>query len=80
LGKTEAGIIDRAELAYALKHNKVLRELDIKLDIGPVINRSELKMRIHLSRPELLEPINNAILKMKQDGTIQKIIDNYIKT
>jgi len=77
LGEAEAGIIDRAELTYALKYNRILKERNIKLEIGPVINRSELKMRIHFSNPELLEPINIAILEMKQDGTVQNIIDRY---
>jgi len=79
LERCDAGIIDRAELAYTLKHSQVLKEKKVTFEIGPVINRSALKMRIHRSRPELLAPINAAINKMKQDGTIQKIIDQYLK-
>jgi len=79
LARGEAGIIDRVELAYTLKHSKVLKEKNVKIEIGPVINRSVLKMRIHRSRPELVAPINTAIKGMKQDGTIQKIIDSYLK-
>ena len=77
LGRTDAGIIDRVELSYVLKNNKVLKERNIAVEIGPVINSSELKMRIHSSRPELVAPINVAIEKMKEDGTIQKIIESY---
>ena len=79
LRRTDAGIIDRVVLSYALKNNHILKERNIKIEIGPVINRSELKIRVHTSRPELVEQINMAINKMKQDGTIQKVIDNYIK-
>jgi len=79
LARCEAGIIDRVELAYTLKHSKVLKEKNVKFEIGPVINRSALKMRIHRSRPELLAPINVVINDMKQDGTIQEIIDRYIE-
>jgi len=79
LGRTDAGIIDRVELSYMLKHSKILKERNIEIEIGPVINRSELKIRVHTSRPELVEPINKAINKMKQDGTVQNAIDSYIK-
>jgi len=79
LARCDAGIIDRAELAYTLKHSQVLKDKKVTFEVGPVINRSALKMRIHRSRPELVAPINAAINKMKQDGTIQKIIDRYLK-
>jgi len=79
LGRTDAGIIDRVELAYTLKNSKVLKERNIKIEVGPVINRSELKIRVHISRPKLIAQINAALAKMKQDGTIQNIIDKYIE-
>ena len=68
LERTDAGIIDRAALAYVLKKNKVLKERNVEIEIGPVINRSDLKIRVHTSRPELVESINAAIKKMKQNG------------
>ena len=71
--------MDRNELYYALKHSKVLKERKIRIEVGPVINRSELKMRIHISRPELVEPINAAIAKLRQNKTIKNIVDSYIK-
>ena len=79
LARCDAGIIDRAELAYMLKHSQLLKEKKVTFEVGPVINRSALKMRIHRSRPELVAPINAAINEMKQDGTVQKIIDRYLK-
>ncbi|WP_028865888.1 substrate-binding periplasmic protein [Psychromonas aquimarina] len=78
LERADAGIIDRTALFYALKNSRILKDRGLEIEIGPVINRSELKVRVHISRPELLVPINAAINKMKQDGTIQKIIDSYI--
>jgi len=79
LARCEAGIIDRVELAYTLKHSQELKDKKVEFEIGPVINRSALKMRIHRSRPELVAPINAVISKMKLDGTIQDIIDRYVK-
>ncbi len=79
LQRSDAGIIDRAALVYVLKNNKELKERNVKVEIGPVINRSDLKIRVHTSRPELVESINAAIKEMKQDGAIQKTIDSYIK-
>jgi len=79
LGRGDAGIIDRIELAHILKNSAALNERNIKIEEGPIINRSELKMRVHISRPELIQSINVAIAKMKQEGTITRIINSYIK-
>ena len=78
LQRADAGIIDRSTLSYLLKNSRKLKERSTKIEIGPVINRSDLKIRVHISRPELVKSINIAIKKMKQDGTIQKAIDSYI--
>jgi len=79
MGRGEAGIIDRIELAHALKNNLTLKERNVKIEEGPVINRSELKMRVHISHPELIQPINAAIEMMKRDGTINRIVKSYVK-
>jgi len=79
LGRGDAGIIDRVELAHILKNSLTLKERNVKIEEGPVINRSELKMRVHISHPELIQPINAAIEIMKRDGTINRIVNSYIQ-
>ena len=76
-GRSDAGIIDRNELNFMTKTNTEFKKLMLKIEQGPVINRSELKLRIHKSRPELLLPINEALAEMHRDGTIQRIIERY---
>ena len=77
LGRADAAIIDRYEYQYMLRHSDAIQAIADKLEKGPVINRTALKMRIHSSRPDLVAPINNAINDMKTDGTIGKIISSY---
>jgi len=79
LGRNVAGIIDRVELAYMMKHNEEFKLANFFVEVGPVINRSQLKMRVHISRKALVAPINAAIAAMKKDGTIQRIVDGYVK-
>ena len=78
LARAEAGIIDRAELSYIKKHISELAEQWHAIELGPVINRSELKVRIHHSREDLLKPINLAINDMKQKGIIKKTVNRYL--
>ena len=78
LARAEAGIIDRAELAYIKKHIPELERQWSAIELGPVINRSELKVRIHHSREDLLQPINFAINDMKQEGIIKEIVNRYL--
>ena len=75
-------LTDELRIEAAARYMEVVETFTaepMQLDIGPVINRSELKMRIHHTLPELIAPINEAISKMKRDGTIQRIIDSYTK-
>jgi len=78
MGRTDAAIMDRFELAYMLKHEPKVQAVADKFELGPVIGQSALRMRIHSSRPDLLAPVNSAIKDMKSDGTIKNIVESYI--
>ncbi|WP_286240723.1 substrate-binding periplasmic protein [Neptuniibacter halophilus] len=78
--RVDAGIIDRNELAYLFRNEPRARRLRHLIEIGPVVNRSALKLRINRDHPELLEPVNSALHQMKQDGTLQRLIRHYIET
>jgi len=78
--RTDAAIMDNYEYQYMLRNSSEVQNIADKIETGPVINRTELKMRIHSSRPDLVAPINSAISKMKTDGTIKKIIFSYTYT
>lgn len=77
LGRTEAGIIDRLELAYLLASHAEFAGQAARIEQGPVVNRSELRIRLHSSRAELLEPLNAAIARLRDDGTLAKILRRY---
>jgi len=77
-GLIDAAIIDQYELRYMLKYEPRVQSIAGKIELGPTISQSALKMRIHSSRPELLNSVNRAIKEMKSDGTIQRLLNKYI--
>lgn len=79
IGSAKFGIIDANELAYTIKNSDKIKKMQREINVGPVINKSELKMRIHTSRPELIGPINRAIVEMRRDGVIDRIVRSYIE-
>lgn len=76
-GRSEAGIIDRLELAYVLATHGELDALRIRVEQGPVINSSELRIRVHRSRPDLLAPLDAAIARLRKDGSLARIVQAY---
>lgn len=76
-GRVEAAIIDRLELAYLLREHPDLSGLTEQIELGPVINRSALRVRVHRTRADLLVPLNAAIAKVRQDGTLANIVEHY---
>lgn len=76
-GRVDAGIIDRLELSYMLKHHPDLRRVLKKLTIGPVINRSPLKIRVHIQRSELLSILNEAIDELLEKALIENLVAPY---
>ncbi|WAC44368.1 transporter substrate-binding domain-containing protein [Pseudomonas sp. SL4(2022)] len=77
LARTEAGIIDRLELAYLLVSHPEIRGHAVRIEQGPVVNRSELRIRLHSSRADMLKPLNAAIARIRADGTLAKIVLRY---
>ena len=52
-GRSQAGIIDRLELAYLRHGHPQLQSGSARVEEGPVINSSELRIRLPRSRAEL---------------------------
>ncbi|VXC14624.1 ABC-type amino acid transport substrate-binding protein [Pseudomonas sp. 9AZ] len=77
LGRAEAGIIDRLELTYLLASHPEIGGRAVKIERGPVVNRSELRIRLHSSRADMLQPLNAAIARIRADGTLSKIVQRY---
>ena len=42
-----------------------------------MINSSELRIRLHRSRAELLPALNAAITQLRRDGSLQRIMSRY---
>jgi polar amino acid transport system substrate-binding protein len=76
-GRAEAGIIDRLELTSLISSHPEIRALPARVELGPVVSHSELRMRLHRSRAELLKPLNAAISRLREDGTLAKITQRY---
>ena len=76
-GRAEGGIIDRLELAYILANHPQIKAQPAQIELGPLVNRSELRMRLHRSRAELLGPLNAAIGRLRANGTLARIIQRY---
>ncbi|OEC32815.1 hypothetical protein A7D25_22130 [Pseudomonas sp. 21C1] len=79
LGRAEAGIIDRLELAYLLAGHPEIRGHAARIKQGPVVNRSELRIRLHKSRADMLKPLNAAIARIRENGTLAKILKRYTR-
>ncbi|SUD18707.1 substrate-binding periplasmic protein [Aquipseudomonas alcaligenes] len=76
-GRSQAGIIDRLELAYLRHGHPQLQSGAARVEEGPVINSSELRIRLHRSRAELLPALNAAIAQLRRDGSLQRIMSRY---
>ncbi|ARU59055.1 amino acid ABC transporter periplasmic protein [Oleiphilus messinensis] len=75
--RAHAGIIDVNEFNYMVRTHEVVRDVRPLIEIGPIINRSDLRVRIHQSRPELLGTVNVALRKIREEGVIDRIIARY---
>lgn len=73
-GKIDAVIIDNEPAKNFVKANEGLKILDTEYtteDYAACINKEN---------DALLEAVNGAIAELKEDGTLQKIVDQYITT
>lgn len=75
--RVDGSIIDHLEYRYAISSYQELVGAADNIDLGPVINESELKIRVHRSRADLLAPLNQAITDMKMEGVIDRIVKKY---
>lgn len=77
LGRSEVGIIDRLEWRYLLRSNARLNLPRWRVEEGPIIHRSILRLRLHRGQGQWLDSINTAIQDMQRDGTLERIIASY---
>lgn len=72
-GKIDAVVIDNEPAKEFVKANEGLKILDAKYA------DEDYAIALAKDNTELLEDINKALAELKEDGTIQTIIDKYIK-
>lgn len=76
-GRSEAGILDRLEWRY-LQHGGVqLGAPGWQVEEGPVISRSQLRLRLHRQLAGRLGEFNAAIRSLQEDGTVARIVARY---
>lgn len=73
-GKIDAVIIDNEPAKNFVTANKNLKILDTNYAV------EKYAICIAKENTELLEKINNALAELNADGTLKKIVDNYILT
>ena len=72
-GKVDCVVIDNQPAKEYVKANEGLKILDTEYV------QEEYAAIVAKDNEELFEKVNNAIKELKEDGTIQKILDKYIK-
>ncbi|MDD5999116.1 MAG: transporter substrate-binding domain-containing protein, partial [Lachnospiraceae bacterium] len=71
-GKIDCVVIDEEPAKAFIKKNSDLSILDEEFTI------EDYAICVSKDKPELRDSINQALRELKEDGTLQKIIDNYI--
>lgn len=77
-GRSEAGIIDRLEWHYLRRTRGQFDSPRWQVEEGPVINQSELRIRLHRDQAQWLDALNAAITGLHQDGSIRRILARYL--
>lgn len=72
-GKVDAVVIDSQPAQEFVKANKGLKILDTEF------TREDYAIGVSKDNPDLLEAINGALKELQDDGTVQEILDKYIK-
>lgn len=75
--RVDGAILDRYEALYWLKE-MMLVPGDFE-EVYEFKTVTDLRIRLHKNKNHLITDINKAIEKMKKDGVIRKIIDNYTR-
>lgn len=79
-GRSDAGIMDRLEWHY-LRSTRAQFDLPSwQVEVGPVINHSDLRIRLHRDQAQWLEAVNAAITSMHEDGSLARILTRYSST
>ena len=73
----DAAILDRYEARYCLKSMNLNVEDFEEVYIFKTV--TDLRFRLHKSQKHLLEKLDKTLKKMKEDGSIQQIVDKYTK-
>ncbi|WFC63657.1 ABC transporter substrate-binding protein [Pseudomonas sp. REST10] len=76
-GHSEAGILDRLEWRYLRSRDPQLQAPSWQVEEGAVINRSQLRLRLHRDHAGHLAAINEAIRALQEDGTLARIVAEY---
>lgn len=77
-GRSEAGIVDRLEWHYLRRTRGQFESPRWQVEEGPVINRSELRIRLHRDQVQWLDALNAAISGLHKDGSIRRILTRYL--
>jgi ABC-type amino acid transport substrate-binding protein len=70
LGRADVGIVNEDILSASPQRAHV--------DVGPIHDEASLHIRIHRSREDLVDPINNAIERIIQNGKRDQIVKGYL--
>ncbi|MAY41510.1 MULTISPECIES: transporter substrate-binding domain-containing protein [unclassified Neptuniibacter] len=70
LGRADVGIVNEDILSASPQRSHV--------DMGPIHDEASLHIRIHRSREDLVDPINNAIERIILNGKRDQIVKGYL--
>ncbi|MCJ9428040.1 substrate-binding periplasmic protein [Kordiimonas marina] len=73
-GKADIGLISQADFQY------YINEKQRDLELGGLNQKAGLRIRVHKSRPDLLDRINKAIATMKADGRLNHLLEPHVST
>ena len=76
-GRSEAGILDRLEWRYLHHEHTQLQVSGGRVQEGPTIHRSPLRLRLHRLQASRLAAFNAAIRSVQADGTLARIVARY---
>ena len=71
-GKIDAVLLDKAPANVFLSQNDDLKQA------GEELGKEEYAIAVKKGNTELLEKLNAAIAELKEDGTIDEIVNKYI--
>ncbi|WP_256665873.1 ABC transporter substrate-binding protein [Pseudomonas sp. 8Z] len=77
-GRSDAGIVDRLEWSYLRRHRAQFDMPQWQVEEGPLINQSELRIRLHRDQAQWLGALNRAIASLHKDGSMARILARYL--